>query len=502
MSTESIRLIARAQTHRERRALIAPDATWAYADLLDRSARVAAGLLGGATDLAGARVAYLVQPSCAHVAVQWGIWRAGGVAVPLCVSHPAPELTHVIDDAQASIVVADAELMPRLSPLAAERGVRCRATAELLATAPAAMPSVDPARRAMILYTSGTTNKPKGVVTTHAMLAAQIRSVVEAWEWSPADHILHVLPLHHLHGILNLLCCALWAGAICELQPSFDVAAVWNRLAAADGPTLFMAVPTIYTRLLAAWQAASPERQHTWSDGCRRLRLMVSGSAALPATLLEAWRAVSGHTLLERYGMTEIGMGLGNPLHGERRPGSVGRPFPGVELRLVDDNGREVADGTPGEIQVAGPAVFREYWGRPEATRAAFTADGWFKTGDVAVRDGGVYRILGRDSIDIIKTGGYKVSALEIEEVLREHPAITECAVVGVADAEWGQRVAAAVILAPGAALDLDTLRAWTKQHLAPYKVPTLLRLVDALPRNAMGKVVKHEVAASFGSAR
>jgi malonyl-CoA/methylmalonyl-CoA synthetase len=259
-----------------------------------------------------------------------------------------------------------------------------------------------------------------------------------------------------------------------------------------------MAVPTIYSRLLAAWRSAPPERQRALRAGCVRLRLMVSGSAALSVSLLDDWRTLSGHTLLERYGMTEIGMGLGNPLHGERRRGCVGAPFPGVSVRLVDEAQHAVADGTPGEIQVAGPTLFTEYWQRPAATRAAFTPDGWFRTGDVAVREGGVYRILGRDSIDIIKTGGYKVSALEIEEVLRTHPAIAECAVVGVADAEWGQRVAAAVILVPAGTLDLESLRTWAKQHLAPYKVPALLRVVDELPRNPMGKVLKPEVTASF----
>ena len=350
----------------------------------------------------------------------------------------------------------------------------------------------------MILYTSGTTSRPKGVVTTHALLSAQIESVVQAWEWSATDHILHVLPLHHLHGILNLLCCPLWAGASCEMQPGFDVDAVWNRLIGSDSLTLFMAVPTIYARLLREWERASPAQQRAMRAGCKRLRLMVSGSAALSPALLDAWREVSGHTLLERYGMTEIGMALGNPLHGDRLPGSVGVPFPNVSVRLVDDAGRAVADDVPGEIQVRGATVFREYWRRPEATRDAFTTDNWFRTGDVATRTDGVYRILGRASLDIIKSGGYKVSALEIEEVLRGHPSIEECAVIGVDDPEWGQRVAAVVVLAAGASLELDELRTWAKQQLAPYKVPSLLRVVAHLPRNAMGKVLKPEVAQQF----
>jgi len=491
-------LTDRADRFPSRRALIAPDGAWTYADLRDASARVAAGLLAGDADLREARVAYLLGPSCAHVAVQWGIWRAGGIAVPLCTTHPRPELEYVLADADAALVVADARYAERVAPLARARGIRFAGAADLLASPPAPLPAVDATRRALILYTSGTTSKPKGVVTTHAILAAQIAAVVEAWEWSPADHILHVLPLHHLHGILNLLCAALWSGATCELQDGFDAARVWDRLVAADDLTLFMAVPTIYARLRAAWEDLPPARRAALSAACRRLRLMVSGSAALPVALRDAWQALSGHTLLERYGMTEIGMGLGTPLHGERRAGTVGVPFPGVAVRLVDEAGATLGDGAAGEIQVRGAAVFQEYWRRPDATAAAFTADGWFRTGDIAVRDAGVYRILGRDSVDIIKTGGFKVSALEIEEVLRTHPAIAECAVVGVADHEWGQRVAAAVVLRPAASLGLDALRAWAKQQLAPYKVPTLLRVVADLPRNPMGKVVKPAVARAF----
>jgi malonyl-CoA/methylmalonyl-CoA synthetase len=228
------------------------------------------------------------------------------------------------------------------------------------------------------------------------------------------------------------------------------------------------------------------------------MRLMVSGSAALPASVLTRWREISGHTLLERYGMTEFGMGLGNPLHGERRPGHVGVPFPGVDVRLVDEHGEPLADGEAGEIQVRGPGVFAGYFGKPDATRAAFTADGWFKTGDVAVRDGGVYRILGRESVDILKSGGFKVSALDVEEVLREHPAVRECAVVGVPDETWGQRIAAAIVVHEGAQLSIAELRAFGKPRLAAYKVPALLRVLPELPRNAMGKVVKAELIRWF----
>jgi malonyl-CoA/methylmalonyl-CoA synthetase len=225
---------------------------------------------------------------------------------------------------------------------------------------------------------------------------------------------------------------------------------------------------------------------------------MVSGSAALPVSVLDRWREVTGHILLERYGMTEIGMAISNPLDGARRPGLVGQPLPGVDVRLVDEQGRPVAAGAPGEIEVRGPGVFREYWQRPDATREAFR-DGWFRTGDVAVVEDGGYRILGRSSVDIIKTGGYKVSALEIEEVLRDHSSIAEVAVVGVPDEEWGERVAAAIVVrGPDAEPSLDALRAWASARLSKYKLPTRLAAVAALPRNAMGKVVKGEVRKLF----
>jgi malonyl-CoA/methylmalonyl-CoA synthetase len=227
------------------------------------------------------------------------------------------------------------------------------------------------------------------------------------------------------------------------------------------------------------------------------MRLMVSGSAALPVSTLARWEDVSGHRLLERYGMTELGMALSNPLRGPRVAGHVGLPLPRVDVRLVDEAGVTVATGTPGEIEVRGPAVFLEYWRRPAETQAAMR-DGWFRTGDVAVCEetegGPSYRILGRRSTDILKTGGYKVSALEIEEVLREHPAIAECAVVGVPDLEWGDRIVAAVELRTGEVLTTADLRTWAKERLAPYKVPHHMVAMAALPRNAMGKVVKPEV--------
>jgi malonyl-CoA/methylmalonyl-CoA synthetase len=251
-----------------------------------------------------------------------------------------------------------------------------------------------------------------------------------------------------------------------------------------------MAVPTIYVKLIAAWEESTPEEQQLMRKACQKFRLMVSGSAALPVSVLTKWKAITGHTILERYGMTEIGMALSNPLEGERVVGSVGTALPQTEVRLVDDDGNPVAPGVSGEIQVRGPSVFLEYWQQPEETKASFH-QGWFSTGDVAVVEKGVYRILGRKSTDIIKTGGYKVSALEIEEVLRSHPAIRECAVIGIEDPEWGERVGAALILQRGEDITLAEIRTWGKTRLATYKVPTRVVIVDDLPRNALGKVTK-----------
>ena len=489
-------IVARARAHAERTAVVAPEGTFSYAQLLDASARVAAALLDGAADLAEARVAFLAPPGWDYAAVQWGIWRAGGIAVPLAVSHPPAELEYVVQDADAAIIVAHPDFADALRPIAERGGRRFLAAPDALAAAPGGLPDVAEARRAMIVYTSGTTGRPKGVVTTHANLRAQVASLVEAWGWTADDRTLLVLPLHHVHGIVNVLACALWSGAACEILPRFDAGETWRTIESGR-LTLFMAVPTVYARLIAAYDAAEPERRERMSAGCRAMRLMVSGSAALPVQTLERWRQISGHVLLERYGMTEIGMALGNPLHGERRPGFVGVPFPGVEARLVDEAGAPVEPGTPGEVEVRGPTVFLEYWRRPEATAEAFR-DGWFRTGDVGVVENGSWRLLGRRSVDIIKTGGFKVSALEIEEVLRAHPGIGECAVVGVEDAEWGERVCVAAETAADSPLTLEALQAWAREHLAPYKLPRALRRVDALPRNAMGKVLKPEVAKLF----
>jgi malonyl-CoA/methylmalonyl-CoA synthetase len=477
-------------------AICDPKGVYTYEELDHASADVAGQLLDGRDDLNEARVAFLVTPGFEHAAVQWGIWRAGGIAVPLPIAHPPAEIEYLVRDSDASTVIADTENAAGIEPIARASGARLRQCVELT-TPPSPVRGFGEAgpknpsnlanlkRRALIVYTSGTTGRPKGVVTTHANLTAQIESLITAWEWTAADRTLLVLPLHHVHGILNVVSCSLWSGATLEMLPKFDSEATWERLASGE-LTVFSAVPTIYHRLIGSWDAAAADLQNARSLGCRALRLMMSGSAALPRTVLDRWKSITGHVLLERYGMTEVGMALSNPLHGERRPGYVGQPLPGVTARIAD-----------GELQLRGPGVFSEYWRQPESTREVFS-DGWFRTGDAAVIEDGAFRLLGRSSVDILKSGGHKISALEIEEVLRTHPAIAECVVVGVEDVEWGQRVCCAAELRPGVTLELDELKDWARARLAPYKIPKSLACVAQLPRNAMGKVVKPEVATFF----
>jgi malonyl-CoA/methylmalonyl-CoA synthetase len=495
-------VIDRAVLHRDRVAVVDADGrAHSYAELLDRSARVASALLGDRDDLGEARVCYLTRRSFDYPVLQWGIWRAGGLAVPLAESHPPREWDYVLQDADPDMLVADSEYYPLIESLAQDRGLRLLHLSDAcIGDTAKELPPIEASRRALMVYTSGTTGRPKGVVTTHGNVTAQVDALRKAWEWTQDDHILLVLPLHHVHGMINVLGCALASGAACHMTTSFDAEEIWESFARAE-LTLFMAVPTVYAKLITAWEEADGTIRARWSEGAQSLRLMVSGSAALPVRTLRRWQEITKHTLLERYGMTEIGMGLSNPLHGERRPGHVGGPLPGVEIRRMSPEGGLVdSPDEPGELQIRGPAVFLEYWRQPEVTAAAFQ-ETWFRTGDMAVIDDGHYRLLGRTSVDILKCGGYKVSALEIEEVLREHIGVKDCAVVGLPDEEWGQRIAAAVVKQPGAAgdvLDADALAAFAKERLAPYKLPREWCFLGDLPRNAMGKVVKPDVNKLF----
>ncbi len=485
--------------HGHRVAIEDPDGTHTYDSVLAGARATASHLLDGRPDLEGERVALLCRPGLDFTTALVGVWLAGGLAVPLHPDFPVTELDHAVTEAGVTVVVSSAAYRAtRDALLAVSSSIRPidAAGARAAAGSQPALPSVAADRPALMVFTSGTTGRPKGAVHSHRSVVAQVRGMAQAWAWTPDDRILLVLPLHHVHGIANVVLTALWAGAVCEAPGRFDAVATWERLAS-DELTLFMAVPTIYRRLVDAWEAATPPQRARWSAGAAHLRLMVSGSAALPVETLDRWEELTGQRLLERYGMTELGMVLGNRLD-RRVPGHVGHPFPGVEVRVVDEQGAEVAPGEAGELWVRGPQTFSGYWGRPDTSAEAFV-DGWFRTGDVAVETPDGYRLLGRESVDILKTGGEKVSALEIEEVYRTHPAIADCAVVGIPDPEWGQRVGLAAVARPGEQVPgLDELRTWGKERLAPAKVPSRALVLADLPRNALGKVTKPALTARF----
>ncbi len=490
-----INLIENASKYKDRIALKSNGQSYTYQKLLEASESVAVQLLAGRNDLEEARIAFLVTPGFEYTQLQWGIWRSGGIAVPLCTKHPLPSIQYVLEDAKAEKVIYSKEYETLLSPLFKEANIQF-IPFETMNTQKGKLPDVDMSRRAMILYTSGTTGNPKGVVSTHQNIECQITALTTSWEWQKEDHILNILPMHHVHGIVNVSLCALWSGACCEFLPKFDAQAVFDVFHKKE-VNVFMAVPTIYFKLIAHWNGLSQNEQESISKVLQDFRLMVSGSAALPISVLEEWRTISGHTLLERYGMTEMGMAISNPYRGERKPGHIGQALTNVTIRIADENNQTVEDGTFGEIQVKGPNIFKEYWQKPEATQKTFTEDGWFKTGDIAVFENGVYRILGRNSVDIIKSGGYKISALEIEEVLRTHPKIKECGVVGIPDDEWGEIIGASLILGEDT-LDLEALKSWLKDRLPRYQLPRKYIFQEDLPRNVMGKVTKNELKKMF----
>ena len=388
----------------------------------------------------------------------------------------------------------------------------------------------------------------KGVFLPQSVLAAQTQSLNQAWEYSTNDHLLHILPLHHIHGTVNALLTPLLAGSTIEFLFPFNVDYVWTRLAApflhtngtyaSKMPITFLTVvPTVYNRLLQAFKTLSPEVQTAAKTALKpeKMRLNISGSAALPTPTKKAWSDLSGsNILLERYGMTEVGMALSCGLAWEDRvDGSVGWPLPSVQARLMDIDTKEVIpiseetdnEGRErvGEIQLKGPTIFREYWRNPEATKSETTDDGWFKTGDIAYRKsvpnagkgnsgdwakGPMYFIQGRNSADIIKTGGEKVSALEVERELLSLPQVAECAVVGLPSEAWGQKGAAVIVLTEegktagrnGKAWGVMDMRRALKERLVTYKIPQDMKVVEDIPKNAMGKINKKQLVAEvFG---
>ncbi|XP_060109549.1 malonate--CoA ligase ACSF3, mitochondrial [Heteronotia binoei] len=505
-----------------------------YAQSLLLSQKLCQMLRCSSGDLNGERISFLCPNDASYVTAQWATWMSGGIAVPLYRKHPASELEYFIKDSQSALLVIEESYLAKMVPTADRLGVPVVPLPRSGRCSPADASSLE-ARRpilewkdrgAMIVYTSGTTGRPKGVLSTHQNVQAVITGLVDKWQWAKDDIILHVLPLHHVHGVVNKLLCPLWVGATCIMLPEFSAQTVWERFLDPQAPrvNVFMAVPTMYAKLTEYYDKhfSQPHVQDFVRAVCQEnIRLMVSGSAALPVPALERWRSITGHTLLERYGMTEVGMALSNPLHGARIPGSVGTPLPGVKVRIAtessqrdgptstvhaegDEHGTKVTpglEGKEGELFVKGPTVFREYWNRPKETRDAFTPDGWFKTGDTAVYKEGVYWIRGRTSVDIIKSGGYKISALEVERHLLAHPSIADVAVIGPQDPTWGQRVSAVVKLQEGETLSLKELKDWARESMPPYTIPSELLLVEEIPRNQMGKVDKKQLLRQFYSA-
>ncbi|XP_035018293.1 malonate--CoA ligase ACSF3, mitochondrial [Hippoglossus stenolepis] len=498
-----------------------------YCSSLDLAGRISTALNSDFAGLEGKRISFLCANDASYTVAQWAAWMSGGTAVPLYRKHPQSELEYVISDSQSSLLVAGHPFAEILEPLALKLGLPCLTlpptsdlgTLGVEDTEEKETSITDWADRpAMIIYTSGTTGRPKGVLHTHSSIQAMVQCLVSEWAWTRDDVILHTLPLHHVHGIVNKLLCPLWVGATCIMLPEFQPQKVWEMLLSSKAPmvNVFMAVPTIYSKLIQYYDQhfTQPHVKDFVKAVCKeRIRLMVSGSAALPLPTLQRWEEITGHTLLERYGMTEIGMALSNSLKGPRIPGAVGSPLPGVEVRIVMNNAsnttiaegshretrvRAGLEGKEGDLLVRGPSVFQEYWNKPEETRESFTEGDWFKTGDTAVYKEGAYWIMGRTSVDIIKSGGYKISALEVERHLLAHPAIIDVAVVGAPDAVWGQKVTAVVQLRKGQSMTLPELKIWAREHMAAYTIPTGLVLVEELPRNQMGKVNKKDLLRHF----
>ncbi|NXI53339.1 ACSF3 synthetase, partial [Chloroceryle aenea] len=540
-SGEVAPVFTRALAFGDKTAVVDHTGEHTYRDLLARSLllsqEICRALGCSSRDLKEERISFLCPNDASYVVAQWASWMSGAVAVPLCRKHPVRELEYVVEDSQSSLLLVAEEYVGKIAPSAEKLGVpllpllRSRSDGSVsravLEEGPLTTCSSWKDRGAMIIYTSGTTGRPKGVLSTHENVQAVTTGLVEKWEWKKEDVILHVLPLHHVHGVINKLLCPLWVGATCIMLPDFDVQTVWKKLLSPEAPrvSVFMAVPTIYAKLIEHYEKhfSQPQVQAFIRAFCQEnIRLMVSGSAALPVPVLEKWKSITGHTLLERYGMTEIGMALSNPLHGVRVPGSVGTPLPGVEVRIAtealrdgrrsytihaqgDEDHTQVPPGYPQPFQEhsragQGPSegMWASTWGGKLKSRRTFPNGIGVRGRDTAAYKDGVYWIKGRTSVDIIKNGGFKISALEVERHLLAHPHITDVAVIGPPDMVWGQRVSAVVQLRQGEMLSVKDLKEWARESMAPYAIPTELIVVEEIPRNQMGKVNKKELLQRF----
>lgn len=461
---------------------------WSGGRLLDLSARLAS-LLRARGVRKGDRVAVQVSKSPEALALYLACLRAGFVFLPMNPAYTEDEVDYLLGDAEPAAFIHAPETRATSEALASRRGVTqvfglgADGTGSLLEAAASTPPEGEIAAcaeddLAAMLYTSGTTGRPKGAMLTHRNLASNALALVEAWRFTDRDVLLHALPIFHTHGLFVASHCALISGARMIWLARFDRDAVVSLLPQA---TVFMGVPTYYTRLLS--------QEDLDREACRSMRLFVSGSAPLLAETHRDFERRTGHVILERYGMTETGMITGNPYDGPRVPGSVGKPFPGVEVRVVGEDGAP-ATGAVGGIQVRGPNVMAGYWRQPSKTRAEFTPDGWFKTGDVGrIDEAGYLFIVGRAK-DLIISGGFNVYPKEIEALIDELPGVVESAVVGVPHPDFGE-VGVAVVKAARPIEEPEVL-SYLKDRLANYKVPKRVFFAPELPRNAMGKVQKN----------
>ncbi len=480
MATARDRLLGSLASRGERVALVHDTARWTYGQL-DAAMRAWGSLLREAGVGRGDRVAVLASSSPQLVAAMLGAYAIGAVWVPINTRYRESEVDHILEDAAPSLLLCDPALRDAVP------STRTLPIRDLQRPGPATLelevlPDDAPA---MLIYTSGTTGRSKGATLSHAAVLEGIAALTGLWGWSHADVLSLQLPLFHVHGLCIGVHGALLAGMCMLIHERFSAQAVVDDVAN-RGASVFMGVPTMYTRLLEHLDAHPRE-----AASLRSARLFTAGSAALPAADLEAFERHTGHRILERYGMSETLITFSNPLVGERRPGAVGREVPGVLARVVDEHGAEVGPGVVGELQVQTPALMTAYWNNPGATAASFDGP-WFRTGDVVERDeDGYVRIVGRMSVDIIKSGGFKISAREIEEVLLLHPAVAEVAVVGLPDVTWGERIEAVVVLRRPLPDAASTLVAHAAASLADFKKPRAVHVVESLPRNALGKLQK-----------
>lgn len=463
-----------------------------FADLYAAVDRVAAGLQQWGLHK-GDRVAFFIGSRPELIIAYLAVIRLGAVVVPINLRYRRLEIGHILTDCTPRLLVTEEAQLPLLDEVGADKA---SVEALLLAEefdrwqAPVdqgQLPLVESDDLALIIYTSGTTGRSKGAMITHNNVIATVTGLLAAWAWQPQDKLLLCLPLFHTHGLIVGLHCALAAGATVLLRAQFEAKAIIADLLSGE-PTLFFAVPTIYVRLVEELkQLPKPDLAH--------MRLFCSGSAPLAAETFVAFQELTGHTILERYGMTETGMNLSNPYVGARIAGSVGTPLPGVAMRIVDHKGIDVPAGAEGELLVRGSNVFSAYWNAPEKTAASFSHDAlgqqWFHTGDLARQDPqtGYVTLLGRRH-ELIISGGFNIYPREIEEMLTTYPGIAEAAVIGAPHPEWGEVPVAYLVCT--AEIDQEDLVRYCRSQLASFKVPRAIHRIETLPRNAMGKLQKN----------